>query len=251
VGKHKKSILELHMASTNLRPLNFPASTSIAHVANLDLLPGLSAKTADALLKASVPFSYSTGDVIFSEGETAKGIFIVRHGKVKLVASSTEGKALILRLASSGSVLGLSSVVLNKAQEVTAEVVQSASVSFIKRQDLIRLMSEHGDLALQLAKELSLEYTGLCQELSTIGLQRSASSRLAQLFVSWCEDSDPESREFEIECCLTHEVIAQLIGTSRETVTRLLHDFRVRKVATLKGDSLTIHNLRALDALSK
>ena len=238
------------MASTNSRPVNFPTSTSIAHVASLDLLPGLGAKTADALLKASVPFSYSTGDVIFSEGETAKGIFIVRHGKVKLVASSTEGKALILRLASSGAVLGLSSVVLNKPQEVTAEVVQSGSVSFVKRQDLVRLMSEHGDLALQLAKELSAEYTGLCQELSTIGLQRSASSRLAQLFVGWCDEVDPEKGEFQIECSLTHEVIAQLIGTSRETVTRLLHDFRVRNVATLKGDSLTVHNLGALHSLA-
>lgn len=236
---------------TNLRPMTFPSTTSIHPISDLALLPGLSARTADALLRVAVPFSYSTGDVIFSEGETAKGIFIVRHGKVKLVASSTEGKALILRLASSGSILGLSSVVLNKPQEVTAEVVQSGSVSFIKRQDIVRLMSEHGDLALQLAKELSVEYTGLCQELSTIGLQRSASSRLAQLFVSWCEGADPESKEFEIECSLTHEVIAQLIGTSRETVTRLLHDFRVRKVATLKGESLTIHNLKALDALAK
>jgi CRP/FNR family transcriptional regulator len=237
------------MATTGLRAMNFPAS-SADQTQSADIIAGISPSTSEALRKASQPFNYPAGDILFAEGEAAKGLWIVRQGKVKLVASSSDGKALILRIASAGAVLGLSSVVLDKPQEITAEVVQTCTVSFIKRQDLLRLMSERGDLALQLAKELSFEYNGLCQELSTIGLQRSASSRLAQLFISWCDGIVPIDGEIQLECTLTHEVIAQLIGTSRETVTRLLHDFRVRRVATLKNEQLVIHDYRKLKGLS-
>jgi CRP/FNR family transcriptional regulator, cyclic AMP receptor protein len=238
------------VATTSLRPMSFPAAPSANSAPSTELVSGLSPCTSDALRKASQPFNYPAGDVLFSEGEAAKGVWIIREGKVKLVASSSDGKALILRIASVGTVLGLSSVVLDKPQEITAEVVQNCSISFIKRQDLLRLMSDHGDLALQLAKELSFEYNGLCQELSTIGLQRSASSRLAQLFISWCDGIVPIEGEIQLECTLTHEVIAQLIGTSRETVTRLLHDLRVHKIAMLRNDVLVIHDYRKLKGLS-
>lgn len=190
------------------------------------------------------------GDILFSEEELAKGVFILQQGKVKISTSSSDGKTLILRIATAGAVLGLSSVIQNKPQETTAQVLETSKLSFVRRADLLRLMSERGDLTLHMAKELSLEYAGLCQELATIGLQRSAVSRLAQLFVGWSESTTLDRTNIEIECSLTHEVIAQLIGTSRETVTRILHDFRVGEIATLKNDVLTIHDTRKLRALT-
>lgn len=149
----------------------------------------------------------------------------------------------------SGAVLGLSFTVSAKLHDVSAEVLELTQVSFIKQVDLLQLMKDYPDLALYFAKELGLEYASLCQELSTIGLQRSAMSRLAQLLASWIENESPEQGELQIECSLTHEVIAQLIGTSRETVTRLLHDLRAKHIATIQNNLLTTKNARALRAL--
>jgi CRP/FNR family transcriptional regulator, cyclic AMP receptor protein len=210
----------------------------------------LSKTSQEALSAVSMAVGQRAGDILFSEEELAKGVFILHQGKVKISTSSSDGKTLILRIATAGAVLGLSSVIQNKPQETTAQVLETSRLSFVRRADLLRLMSEHGDVTLQMAKELSLEYAGLCQELATIGLQRSAVSRLAQLFIGWSESAKLDLTNIEIECSLTHEVIAQLIGTSRETVTRILHDFRVGEIATLKNEFLTIHDTRKLRALT-
>ncbi len=235
--------------ATALRPMNFPTIFKSEPVIGNQMIAGLSEKTSAALRKVSMPLAYSAGDTLFTEGEVAKGVFILRQGKVKLVASSSEGKALILRIATTGAILGLSPAVAAKTHDISAAVLEPSQVSFIKRADLLQLMNAHGDLALQLAKELSLEYASLCQELSTIGLQRSAMSRLAQLLASWIETEPAPSQEVQIDCNLTHEVIAQLIGTSRETVTRLLHDLRTKNIATLKNEILTIHHMPKLRSL--
>ncbi len=236
--------------ATALRAMSFPAQFHSLPVIGTQMIVGVSETTTAALRKASVSLAYSAGDQLFTEGEAAKGIFILRQGRVKLMANSSDGKTLILRIATPGAVLGLSSAVAAKVNEVSAEVLETCQVSFIKKADLLQLMKDHVDLALQLARELSLEYAALCHELSNIGLQRSAMSRLAQLLTSWT-DGEPVGREpIEIECGLTHEVIAQLIATSRETVTRLLHDLRVKGVANIKNNVLTIENLAALKALA-
>lgn len=232
--------------ATALRAMNFPAQFHSTPVIGTQMIAGVSETTTAALRHASLPLAYSAGDQLFTEGETAKGIFILRHGRVKLMANSSDGKTLILRIATPGAVLGLSSAVAAKSNEVSAEVLETCQVSFIKRADLLQLMKEHGDLALALARELSLEYASLCQELSTIGLQRSAMSRLAQLLVSWIDGEPAASEPIEIECGLTHEVIAQLIATSRETVTRLLHDLRAKNIAVIKNNVLTIYRLKSL-----
>src|SRR5262249_46842015 len=116
--------------------------------------------------------------------------------------------------------------------------------------DLLRLMSSHGDLALKLAQELSLEYASLCEEMSALGLQRSAMSRLAKLIIGWAEGLDAGKGSVQMECGHTHEVMAQMIGSSRETVTRLLHQLRHQKVATIKDEILTISNFSALRLLA-
>jgi len=81
-------------------------------------------------------------------------------------------------------------------------------------------------------------------------LQRSAMSRLAKLIISWTEGVELGKGPVQIDCEHTHEVMAQMIGTSRETVTRLLHQLRHQKVAIIKDEVLTINSYSALSALA-
>jgi CRP/FNR family transcriptional regulator, cyclic AMP receptor protein len=211
---------------------------------------GLDESTVSALAKASSSLGFADGDIVYSEGDPAAGMYVVLSGKVKLSVSSPDGKSLILRILLPGEVFSLSSVFLNRPQETSAEALERSTVSFVKRADLLRLMDQHGDLALRLARELSLEYASLCEEMSTLGLQRSAMSRLAKLIIGWTEGIEIGNGPVQIDCEHTHEVMAQMIGTSRETVTRLLHQLRHQKVATIKDEILTISNFPALQALS-
>lgn len=211
---------------------------------------GLDEATISALAKASSTLDFDAGDVVYSEGDPATGMYIVLSGRVKLVVSSPDGKALILRMLTPGDVFGLSSVFLNRPEETSAEVLEQARIGVVKRNDLLRLMNTHGDLALKLAQELSQEYASLCEEMSALGLQRSAMSRLAKLIIGWAEGLEAGKGSVQMECGHTHEVIAQMIGTSRETVTRLLHQLRHQKVAWIKDEILTITNFSALRRLA-
>ncbi|HVZ18175.1 MAG TPA: Crp/Fnr family transcriptional regulator [Terriglobales bacterium] len=214
------------------------------------ILPGLSRTSSIELAKASTLMSFHPEDLIYTEGEQASGAYLIREGKVKLVATSSDGKALILRIAGPGEIISLSAGLSHRTNDTSALVVEPTTVSYIKAANLYRLMEQFSDVALCLAQELSTEYSLLCQELSSLGLQRSAMSRLAKLLVGMMAKTTPEHGKIEALCPLTHEEIAQMIGTSRETVTRLLHDLRDDGIATLKNDVLTVNKIDALRALT-
>ncbi len=211
---------------------------------------GLSRECSEALNKLSTRQSFREGELVYTEGEQCNGAYIVRQGKVKLVANSSDGKALILRIAGPGEIIALSAALSQRANDTSALVVEPTVVSYIKSQNLYHLMERFGDFGLRLATELSSEYSLLCQELSTLGLQRSAMSRLAKLLVGMTESVAPQRGRVQLKCALTHEEMAQMIGTSRETVTRLLHELRDQEIAVLKHDVLTITKPESLKNLT-
>lgn len=236
--------------ATILQPSNHKQAHSSSPYAGGRVFSGLDEVTVSALAKASSSLAFDADDIVYSEGDPAAGMYVVLSGKVKLTVSSSDGKSLILRMLNPGDLFSLSSVFLDRPQETSAETLERSTVSFVKRADLIRLMNLHGDLAMRLARELSLEYASLCEEMSTLGLQRSAMSRIAKLIIGWMEGMDTSTGPISIDCHHTHEVIAQMIGTSRETVTRLLHQLRHQKVAVIKDEVLTVHNFKALQGLA-
>ncbi len=236
--------------ATILQSSNHNQIHSPSPYAGGQIFSGLDETTVRALAKASSSLAFDADDIVYSEGDPAAGMYVLLTGKVKLTVSSSDGKSLILRMLNPGDVFSLSSVFLERPQETSAETLERTTVSFVKRADLIRLMNQHGDLAMRLARELSLEYATLCEEMSTLGLQRSAMSRIAKLILGWIEGIDTTQGPVSIDCQHTHEVIAQMIGTSRETVTRLLHQLRHQKIAVIKDEILTINNVRALQGLA-
>ena len=229
----------------------FSRSTQpLGRVEESGFMAKLSRPSFEAVAKASTRMSFESGELIYTEGESATGAYVVLRGKVKLVANSADGKALILRIARPGEMVSLSAALSERGNDTSAEAVEPTSVMFISTANLNRLMETTPDLGFHLAQELSIEYSLLCQELSTLGLQRSAMSRLAKLLVDIAKEAAPKQGVVTSKCPLTHEEMAQMIGTSRETVTRLLHDLRDNGVATVKNEILTVNKMDSLRALT-
>jgi CRP/FNR family transcriptional regulator, cyclic AMP receptor protein len=89
----------------------------------------------------SFPIHYPDGAKLYGEGEPARGIFIVRGGRVKLFLCSGDGRILILRMAKAGDVLGLPGTLSGRQYEVTAETLGPCQLAFIKREPFLRLMN--------------------------------------------------------------------------------------------------------------
>jgi CRP/FNR family transcriptional regulator, cyclic AMP receptor protein len=210
----------------------------------------LEPKALQALEALKFTSVYPAGSLLFVQGQSPRGIFILCSGRVKISTCSNDGKTLILKLASKGEVLGLSSAILNRPYEVSAETVEPSQVNFVKREDFVRFIQEYGDACLHAAQQLSHNYHSAQKEIRSLGLSQSASEKLARLLLEWAENgSEKTDAGIRIKLLLTHEEIAQMIGSSRETVTRLLSDFKKRDIIQMKGSTLLIKDPDSLEEM--
>jgi CRP/FNR family transcriptional regulator len=125
-------------------------------------------------------------------------------------------------------------------------------VNFIKREALIHLLEKNGALGLRSAQTLSREFQSAYRDIHDLVLARSSAGKLARLLLSWTNGREKQNGnvEIRIRSNLTHEEMAQMIGSSRETVTRLLSDLRKKELIRLEGSMLVIRNRPALEALA-
>lgn len=202
-------------------------------------------------LKAFETVKYATAyperAVLFVEGESPRGVFVLCKGRVKLTITSSEGKTLILRIARAGEALGMHASVSGTPYQATAETLEPSQIVFVRRDDFLRFLREHGEASLHAAQQLSSTYQIACEQIRSLGLSNSAPEKLARFLLDWSGEGQQTRQGIRVKLTLTHEEIGQLIGTSRETVTRTLGEFRNRQIASLNGATLLIQNKTALE----
>jgi CRP/FNR family transcriptional regulator, cyclic AMP receptor protein len=195
--------------------------------------------------------AYPQGAVLFVEGQRPRGIFVLCKGSVKLSINSSSGRAMIMELAELGEVLGLSATISGKPYEVTAETMGPCQVNFVKRDDFLRFLTDHVQACFKVAEQLSEKYHDAFNEVRSLGLLHSAHEKLANLLLEWSSKSgeagQPEPR---LKIRLTHEEIGDMIGTSRETVTRLLAEMKKRHIVESRGSILVIRDTAALHKMA-
>lgn len=196
--------------------------------------------------------AYPEGAVLFVERQEPRGIFVICKGTVKLSVSAANGKVMIVKIAEAGEVLGLSAAVSGKPYEVTAETIDPCQINFVKREDFLRFLKNDVEVCFKVAEQLSEKYHNVCNEVRSLGLSHSAAEKLAKLLLEWSlKNGEAAKAEPRVKVRLTHEEIAQMIGTSRETVTRLFADLKKHQILLTRGSTLVIKDLPALRALAE
>ena len=209
-------------------------------------LPAAAVQKLDRIKSTAV---YPKSAMLFIEGQQPRGVFVLCAGKVKLSTSSREGKTIITKLSEAGDVLGLNASISNRPYEVTAEMVEAGQANFIARDAFLQFLREHGEVAVRVAEQLSRNYYTAYEEIRTLGLTTSPSEKFAKLLLSWSSDSTDAAKTAQINMTLTHEEIAEMIGTTRETVSRLFSEFKKKQLLQVKGATLTIRNREALERM--
>lgn len=204
------------------------------------------AEVVGSLAAFAIPLYHPKGAVLFGEGQPSRGVFILFSGRVKFFTSSADGKTLILRFAAPGEILGLGGTLSGRPYEAWAEAIQPTQTGFIDRRYLVHLMRHHCELAVQVAMQLGEAYCSAIAGVRMMGHSRSASQKLATFLLDWCESNRP-LHDDAARFALTHEEIAQVIGTSRETVTRLLSEFRKKGLIQWRDCNLVLMNRAALE----
>jgi len=196
---------------------------------------------------------YPPGHQLFTEGDVPQGVYLLGTGRVKLFSTATQGRVFITKIARPGELLGLNAAVLGKPYLVSAEVVEPSRINFIARDEFLRFLDRSPRAGTDAIHQLSANYYDAQRDLRSLGLSQSAREKLAKLLLEWVEHAgDPtEAGDIWLRVYLTHEEIAQMIGSSRETVTRIFSDLTRRKVIEGRGEALRVCDLAALRHLAR
>jgi CRP/FNR family transcriptional regulator len=215
--------------------------------------------------------TYLKGDILFTEGQPAEGVYMICQGAVKISTCSREGKVIILRVAEAGELLGLHAVVSDSDYETTAEVINPCQINFVEKTDFLKFIRQSTHVGLSVVKQSCREYHKAFVQVRSLGLSQTADDKLVKLLLEWCKKtqngsngssgsngsngssgsngsngssgsngSNGSNGSVKLKISYTHGEIAEMIGTSRETVTRLLNKFRNRKLIEHKEGNLII-----------
>ena len=184
------------------------------------------------------------------QGQTCDGSFILCEGHVKLSTSASDGRVVTFGIVGPGELLGLSAALTNSDHETTAEALEDCHVNFLSKQDLISFLNAHPDACLNAARQLSRDYHEAFKRVCSLASSDTVSNKLARLFLDWSGNGNSDLSQIQLNSVFTHEALGEMIGVSRETVTRALKQLREGQIASLKGDTLMIYSRPRLRALA-
>jgi CRP/FNR family cyclic AMP-dependent transcriptional regulator len=194
---------------------------------------------------------YPRGSVLFVEGQATRGVHVLCAGRAKLSIASAKGKKLIVQIARPGDLLGIHAALTGHTYEATAETLAACRVDFISRKDLLALLDRQKLFGLGLAVAVSKDFAELVEHTRTLLLSASAAEKLARLLLAWGDAFGQQTPDgIHLQTLLTHEELGQMIGASRETVTRALNALKRKQIILAKDSDVWIWDRVALAALA-
>jgi len=184
---------------------------------------------------------FEAGENVLRQGDPGDRVYLMCSGRVKLTASSAEGRQLILRIAGPGDVLGLAAVLNGGDHKVTAEALEPCEAKAIGREEFLAFMERCRDVSRNTAMTMALEYEGAVLSARRLALSGSASSKLASVLLEWGRmGRGATDGAMEFTMPLTQEELANMAGMTRETVTRTLAKFRREGMLIQKGGHMVL-----------
>ncbi len=204
------------------------------------------------LLKLSTESSYTQGQLIVQKGDAGDSLLAVLEGEVSISANSEDGKEIILNTIPQGEMFGEIACIDSVERSATATAVSHCTLLAINRNDFIPFLKTNPEIAIELLKALCLKLRDTSNRVETVGLL-PVHIKLARFLLNASEKSgQKKANGLLLDWKKSQQVIGNEIGTSRESVNRLLNQWKKQKILLLGGQSLsiTIIDIDALEAIA-
>jgi len=241
VSRRQKSTLRQSPAGcaacSNRRPGWF-CSLGSAVLADLELL------TSTISLPAKAP--------LFSQGEDARCLYLICGGYIKLTAGRMHDRQMIVRVAGPGSMLGLYASLSHGVYEVSAESLTPAQLRPVERERFLSFLRNHKEAQMRAVQCICQEYRFALQDACRISLSETVAGRLGRLLLELAHQIGEQLNAGAIRfpLLLTHEEMASMACTTRETVTRTLGQFRKEGWISIEDSVVTVNVPDRLQMLS-
>lgn len=186
---------------------------------------------------------FTTGESIFLQGEEGESVYFIRKGKVKALMSSPEGEEQILEILHRGDVFG--EVVLFGIENypATAVAMDNVEVLLLSRSKFKDYFNRNPEIGWGMLQEMAIKLRNAQRKIENLGL-RDTRGRVATLLLDLLDRFGDQKKKFILE--LNRQEMASLIGTSRETVSRTLSEFKNEGLIDIEGNRVIIKDLEGL-----
>jgi len=189
-------------------------------------------------------------EVLFSDGEEAKGFYAILSGKIKLYKISPEGKEQILHIVSAPDAFAEAALFLEGSYPAFAEALTESQLLFFPKRDFIQLIEKNPKLSINMIVSLShflRRFASLIEELSL----KEVSSRMAKYLIDLSMRLSKEGKNSsEVELDLSKTQLASKLGTISETLSRTLAKMKAKRIIDVKRNRILILNREALEELA-
>jgi CRP/FNR family transcriptional regulator len=196
--------------------------------------------------RRKVSHEYARGQILFYEGNPALAVYCIGTGVVKLYKSGIDDRRVAIRLLGPGEVVGYRALLANEPYAATAEAVETTVACTIPKEAFEELLHADPDTAFRFMAKLALELRISEDELVSRA-QRSARQRIARFLVWVLDNVQTEPRPSNrIALPLLREEIAQLVGTTPETLSRVFRELRSRRILKVDRKNIVVADPRSL-----
>ena len=194
---------------------------------------------------------YKKGHIVFYEGRIATGVYCLEHGKAKIYRVGMDGKEQILRLATTGSLLGIRALLREERYFASAATLEDSVICFINKSFFFHLMNKYPKLNAEIVGYLCKLLKEAEDKIISIA-QKPVRERLAESLLILNRVFRPNGKpEIKHNISLPREDLANIVGTATETVIRLLHDFKEEQLVEIDGRSIILTDIEGLKKAAK
>lgn len=183
---------------------------------------------------------YQKGNILFMQGEPANHLYIVRYGRVKLYEATREGRQQIIRILEQGEFFGELSLFKSDYHTLTAETMENTGLCLIHRNDFKKLLQVNCEISLSIMQALSerlAEAESFIVDLTLKNIEERLASWLLHTAV---KEGEQTPQGIRISNCLSRQELAQLLGTTIETVSRKITGLQLKNIIATEGQKTII-----------
>jgi len=215
-------------------------SNDINFLRNVSIFEELPERDLEKIAQLGTRKTFSKGNVILMEDEIGSALFIIMDGKVKVSRLDETGKEVILSILGPGEVFGEMSLLDGMKRSATVSALTDTEVFIIYRDDFLNLLNQHPQIAISLLKELTQRLRKADMQIKSLSL-KDAEGRIGCVLMMLANDLGKMYKgQVIVEGLPTQQDLANMAGTSRETVSRILSKFEKRGLIKVEGKKLII-----------
>jgi len=217
-----------------------PTPSKIWYLKCCDLFEKLTPEQAESIERRAVMRHFSKGELIYVPGDPCQSVLVVVRGRVKIKGITPDGKEFILAFVDEGELFGELALIDEAPRDEFAEASNPSELLAIPREDLFRLVESRPDLAFQITKLVGLRRRRIESRLRSI-LFRNNRQRVAGVLLELLEShGERNGHGWLIRLKLSHQEIASLIGTTRESVTIVLGQLQLDGLIRIQRRAITV-----------